>query len=165
MRALLFLSLAAASACAAPAVNAPSLAPRAVEAIDPRVPVPEPVQSAEADPGLAARLNSLVAEAEAGDLAFRAAIGDARRLAAAAGPPESESWVVAQQALSAAIAARAPVTRAMGEIDSIASRRVLAIGGIEAANLKAIEAAAARVAQIDSSQALVITEIQARLRS
>ena len=164
MRAILSLAFVAASACSAPAVEAPSLAPRAAEAIDPRVPVPEPVLSAAADPRLVARLDALVAEAEAGDAAFRAVIDDARRLAESAGPPQSESWVVAQQALSTAIAARAPVTRAMGEIDAIGAERVLATGGIEAANLKAIEAAAARIAAIDERQAGIVNALQGRLR-
>lgn len=164
MRALSFVLVLAASACAAPAVDPPSLAPRAAEAIDPRVPVPEPEISAAPDPQLVARLNALVAEAEAGDAAFRAVIGEARRLAESAGEPQSESWVVAQQALSTAIAARSPVTRAMGEIDSIGAERVLALGGIEAANLRAIEAASARIAQIDERQARIVSELQARLR-
>lgn len=164
MRRLALVLVMAATGCAAPAVEPPSLAPRAAEAIDPRVPVPEPAVTGVADPQLVARLDALVAQALAGDEAFRAVIDEARARAAAAGPPESESWVVAQQALSAAVAARGPVTRAIGEIDALGAQRVMSLGGIEPANLRAIEAAAARVAEIDERQARIISELQARLR-
>ena len=43
------------------------------------------------------------------------------RLARAAGSPQGESWVAAQQALSAAQAARGPTTRALGDIDGLAA--------------------------------------------
>ena len=165
MRAALFLVPAClATGCASPQTGFPSLAPRASEAIDPRVPVAEPVAAGTADPRLAERLEVLVAQAVAGDRAFQAAADDARRLAAAAGPRESESWVVAQQALSIAVGERAPVTRAVGEIDALGAQRIMATGGIAPANLAAITAAAARVAEIDDRQAASISGIQAALR-
>lgn len=150
--------------CAAPGPEAPSLAPRAAEAIDPRVPVPEPVLASEPDAQLVRRLDALVAQALAADAQFEAAAADARRLVAAAGAPESESWVVAQQALSAAVAARGPVVGAVGEIDSIGAERIAAAGGIGAANFRAIKAAAARVAEIDEREARAVGAMQAALR-
>jgi hypothetical protein len=150
--------------CAAPEMNAPSLAPRAAEAIDPRVPVPEAPVPTQATPALVRQLEGLVAEAIAGDQAFRASADDAERLAEAAGPPQSESWIAAQQALSAAVAARAPVTRALGEIDALGAGRIQQLGGIGAADLAAINAAAARVAEIDARHAALIERLQARLR-
>ena len=164
MRALALLLPVLVAGCAAPQVAAPSLAPRAAEAIDPRVPVPEPVISAVPDPQLVDLLESLIAQARAGDSAFRAVIDDARRLAEIAGPPQSESWIAAQQSLSNAIAARGPVTGAMGDIDSLAAERIVAAGAVGKANLSAIEAAAARVAEIDDRQARIVSELQARLR-
>ncbi len=163
MRSLLILLLLGMAGCAARDVNAPSLAPRPAEAIDPRVPVPEPELPTQADPKLLERLQALVAQAESGDEAFGAAIAEARRLASSAGPSETESWVVAQQALSKAIAARAPVTQAVGEIDALGARSVVAHGGIGAANLRAIEDAAAKVAAIDDREAAALDGVQALL--
>jgi hypothetical protein len=163
MRTLLLLLVPVLASCAASDTNAPSLFPRPAEAIDPRVPVPDPVLSATPTPGLVAQLNSLVAQAEQGDAAFRPLADHAAQLAQAAGPKESEGWIAAQQALSAAIAARAPVATAIGDIDTLGAQRVQKLGGIGAADLKAIDAAAARVADIDSREAGLIQQIQSRL--
>ena len=164
MRAFTLPLIVLLAGCAAPDVEAPSLAPRTAESIDPRVPVPEPVLPTAADAQLVASLDALVAQARSGDAAFQAAAADARRLAAAAGPRESESWVVAQQALSVAVAARAPVARAMAEIDAMGAQSVIELGGIGAANLRAILAAAAEVSAIDQREAATVSELQAALR-
>jgi len=148
--------------CAA-ATSAPSLAPRPAEAIDPRVPVPEPVLPTAPTPALVQKLDSLVAQAIAGDQAFAPLAERARQLADSAGAKESESWVVAQQALSAAVGARLPVTAAVGDIDALGAQRIQTFGGIGAADLKAIDAASARVSEIDSREAAAITAIQAKL--
>jgi hypothetical protein len=150
------------SACTA-ATGAPSLAPRAAESIDPRVPVPDVIVSPDVSPGLLTQLNALLAQAVAGDQAFAPLAEQASRLADAAGAKESESWVVAQQALSAAVAARAPVANAVGDIDALGAQRVQALGGIGAADLKAIESAASRVAEIDGREAAVIAQVKAKL--
>jgi hypothetical protein len=147
----------------ATATNAPSLAPRAAESIDPRVPVPEPVISTAPTTGLVEKLDALVAQAVAGDRAFSPLIERARQLAEAAGAKESESWVVAQQALSAAVGARLPVTSAVGDIDALGAQRVQTLGGIGAADLKAIGEAAAKVAEIDEREAAAIDSVQKRL--
>ena len=163
MRAALFLLLMLPGACARPELQAPSLAPRAAEAIDPRAPVAEAAIITEASPALVRQLDELVGLALAGDAAFRPAADNAERLASAAGPPQSESWVVAQQALSAAVAARAPVTRALGEIDSLSAARIQQLGGMSAGDLAAIESASVQVAQIDAREAALLDRIQARL--
>jgi hypothetical protein len=163
MRVLTLLPMALITACTAPAVNAPSLAPRAAEAIDPRVPIPDAPTSGPASPALVAKLEALVGQARAGDVAFAAAAGEAERLAAAAGDPQSESWVVAQQALSAAVAAREPVTTALGDIDGIGSNELQAKGGVARADQAAIAAAAAAVGEIDRRQAALIDRLQRRL--
>jgi hypothetical protein len=155
--------MASLAGCLGPAARAPSLAPRAAEAIDPRVPVPEPQLSTAVDPALAAQLSTLVAQAEAADSRFRAAVPEAQQAAASAGPSQSESWVAAQQLLSALVAAREPVARALGDIDQLAAERIRRLGGIAAADLRAIEAAAARVAEIDRREAAVVDQLQARL--
>jgi hypothetical protein len=162
MRAIALALAVLLSGCAT-ATNAPSLAPRPAEAIDPRVPVPEPVLSTTPAPALVEKLDSLVAQAVAGDQAFSPLIEHARDLAGSAGAKESESWVVAQQALSAAVGARLPVTSAVGDIDSLGAQRVQTLGGIGAADLKAIQAAAAMVAEIDGREASAIDSIQRKL--
>jgi hypothetical protein len=160
----LMLLVAATAGCRTPASTAPSLAPRAGESIDPRVPVESAVDTRPADPALIARLAALVAQAAAGERTFRAAAADAQRLAAGAGAPQSESWVVAQQALSAAVAARAQTTRALGDIDAVAAEALAERGGLAPADLAAIEAAAAEVSALSRRQAETIDSIAARLR-
>ena len=161
----LCLLLPAIAACAAPQGPYPSLQPRPAETIDPRLPVVRAVNDRPASADLVARLQSLVAQARAGDGTFEAAAETARRLAASAGARQSESWIAAQQALSAAIAAREPTARAMAEIDAIGAERLQAQGGIAPNELKAIEAASEEVAAIDRRQAAAIDAVQRRLGS
>lgn len=150
------------SACTA-ATDAPSLAPRSAEAIDPRVPVPEPTISRTPSAALVRQLEALVAQAVAGDQAFTPLADRASQLADSAGQKESETWVVAQQALSAAVAARAPVAIAVGDIDALGAQRIQALGGIGAADLKAIDSAAAQVAEIDRREVAAIARVRAKL--
>ena len=117
-----------------------------------------------ANPALAARLAELVGQARSGEGAFVVAAGEAERLAAIAGPPQSEGWVVAQEALSAAVAARAPTTRALGDIDGIAAAALANQGGLAPADLTAIDAAAAEVGAIDQRQAQVVDGLAAAPR-
>src|SRR5688500_15739862 len=120
-RPALFVAILAVAGCSTPQGGVPSLAPRAAESIDPRVPVGDGAVQRPVDAGLAARLADLITLARQGDSAFAAAAGEAQRLAATAGAPQSESWVVAQQAVSAAVAARGPTTRVLGDIDALAA--------------------------------------------
>ena len=149
-------------ACTAP-VGAPSLSPRAAETIDPRVPVVNPVTDAAADPALAGRLERLVGDARAGESAFASALGQAQRLAASAGTRESDSWIEAQEALSAAIAARAPTTRALGDIDAMAAAQLERDGRIGTGDYLAIQEALREVAAIDARQSERIRALQRRL--
>ena len=149
--------------CAAPSGPVPSLAHRAAESIDPRVPVVAATTPQPTNHTLAVRLAKLVGQARSGENAFAAAAGEAQRLASAAGAPQSETWVVSQEALSATVAARAPTTQALGDIDAIAAAALETKGGIAPADLTAIEAAAAEVGAIDRRQAQIIATIQQRL--
>ena len=158
-------AILAVAGCAAPPGPAPSLAPRGAEAIDPRIPVTAGSVQRPVDRALAVRLAELVGLARQGESAFAAAASEAQRLAAVAGAPRTESWVVAQQAVSAAVAARGPTTRALGDIDSLTAAALVRQGGIAPADLAAIEAAAAEVGAIDRRQALAIDALQARLGS
>ncbi len=155
--------LAALSSCAAPGGPYPSLQPRAAERIDPRIPVERPVNDRPASAELVARLDALIAEARAGDAAFGGPAENGRRLAEAAGAPRSESWIAAQQALSAAVAARAPVGTALADVDALGADKVQAQRGLSPSDLKAIKDAGAAIGAIDAREAQVIAAIQRRL--
>ena len=159
---LVIVALAAAG-CSSSGGQIPSLAPRVAEQIDPRVPVERPPNERPVDAGLAARLDALIASARAGEAGFEAAIANARRAAEGAGARESESWIVAQEALSAAVAARGPAAMAISEIDSIGAELLVAQGGLAPADLAAIESAAETVGAISRAQAQAIAAVQARL--
>ena len=151
------------AACGTTQHGEPSLAPRAAEAIDPRVPIPSEVIAGPADPALAARIAQLLAEVRGGDAAFQAAAQDAERLTAAAGPAQSESWIEAQQAVSAAVAARAPVSRAIADLDELAATRLMTSGGMPPGDLAALQAAATEAAAIGEREAAAIDRMQAQL--
>ena len=163
MRRTALLSILALTACSAPGGPYPSLQPRAAETIDPRVPVVRPVNDRPVTAGLAARLAALVDQAQSGDAAFDGAASVAERLAGGAGPPRSESWIAAQEALTAAIAARRPTATAMGDIDEIGATALQNQAGIAPNDFAAIKSAAAKVGAIDSRQADRVASIQKRL--
>jgi hypothetical protein len=117
------LAAAALAAGCAPEGEFPSLARRPIEAEDPRAePVRTPAVVA-ADPALRARGAELIAQARRGDSEFETAYRPAAAAARAAGAPGSESWVVAQQAISRAEAARASTGRALAELDRLLTER------------------------------------------
>jgi hypothetical protein len=160
MRKALLLSTAALAACSSAGGPYPSLQPRSAEAIDPRVPVDRPINDRPVAPAVASRLAELVGEAHAGEAAFEPVAAQAERLASAAGAPQSESWIAAQVALSAAIAARKPTATALGDIDALGATALKTQGGIAPSDLSAIQRAAAEVASIDQRQADRISAIQ-----
>jgi hypothetical protein len=114
---------------------------------------------------LASRLAELVTQARIGDSAFRTQAEAAQRLAEAAGPKLSESWIAAQQALSAAIEARAPTSTALGDIDALGADKLQAQGGLAPADLAAIRSAGEEVGTLDERQAETIRAISRRLGS
>jgi hypothetical protein len=162
MRKPLFLTILLA-ACSASGGPYPSLQPRAAEAIDPRVPVVRPMNERPVTPALAERLAGLVSEAESGNAAFDSAASEAERLVAAAGGPQSEGWIAAQEAVTAAIAARKPTSQALGDIDEIAANALQTQRGIAPNDLAAIQHASARVSSLDERQAARIDAMQRRL--
>jgi hypothetical protein len=163
MRKTVCLTLLALSACAALGGPYPSLRPRAGEEIDPRIPVEGPINNRPVSASLASRLANLVAQARSGDDQFDAAAAEAERLASAAGAPQSEGWMVAQEALSAAIAARSPTTIALGDIDALGATVLQTQGGMAPNDLAAVKRAGAEVAELDRREAARIKAIQDRL--
>jgi hypothetical protein len=143
--------------------DAPSLAPRPSENIDPRLPVADTSASVPADAALAAQLAALVQAAGGATARFEVAIARAEQLAGVAGPRQSDSWVAAQQALSAAVAERYPVTRALADIDALATARVVGGGQLSQADQQAVREAGAGVEAINARQAARVAAVQRRL--
>jgi len=165
MRSLPFVALLAVTACTSAGGPYPSLQPRAAEAIDPRVQPIRPINDRPVAPALAAQLGALIAQARAGEAAFGPAVAQAEQLAASAGAPESEGWIAAQEALSAAIAARKPTALAQADIDALAASALQTKGGIAPNDLESIQKAAAEVGAIARSQTDRIDAVKMRLGS
>lgn len=163
MRLLALPGLFAVAACAtATPTGEPSLARRSSEAIDPRLPVEVAVDSRPADPDLVRRIAALLDEARGSAAAFAAAEPATRASAAAAGPPQSESWIAAQLALSQLERTRAPFTRAFAEIDALraAAARNAAT---PPADLAALQAAADELRGLGEVQAASLGSIRAMI--
>lgn len=131
----------------------PSLAPRPDERLTIDEPVREAPQIAD-DSALRVRINSLVAEARAGNAEFERDYGEAARTAARAGAEGSDSWMAAQQALSRVEAARGRTSTAAAELHQLATAR--ASQPTSAADQAAL---AAGIAQADG----VVAAQQARM--
>ena len=159
----LLLTIPFLSACSTAGRPYPSLQPRSAEAIDPRLQPIRPINDRPVTPALASQLAALVDQARAGENAFAPAATDAERLVAIAGAAQSESWVVAQEALSAAVAARKPTAMAQADIDAIGASALQTHGGSAPNDLKAIENAAAEVGEIARTQTDRIAAMQKRL--
>ena len=151
-----------AAACQTAPPHTERLAPRAAESIDPRTPIPSVEPGGPADPALVARLEAIKAPALASLGQVDQLAMMARSAAAGAGPRQSESRITAQVALSALVAAGAPVTTALGEIDALGAGKISALA---APDRKAIEAAAGDLTAIEQRQAGTIAELSARLGS
>ncbi len=141
----------------------PSLAPRAAEAIDPRVPIPDTVPSGPVDAALAGKLEALVGLARAGVPLFEARQSNTERLAAAAGPIASEGWVAAQQSLSLLVEQYGVTTNASANIDALAAGRIEGQRWIRPSDQQAIAAAAAEVGAINEAQSAVIGRLREQL--
>jgi hypothetical protein len=112
--------------CVPSAVEPPSLAPRAIEkAGEQPIQARSSVRPGSVPASVAARLNDLLREAREGDAAFRSIetreADDLRGVGAARG---SESWALAQQAISALLAARQQSASALSDLDSLAVETV-----------------------------------------
>jgi hypothetical protein len=151
------------AACSAPGGPYPSLQPRAAETIDPRLPVVRPVNDRPVSAALANRLAGLVDAGRSGNAGFDSAASEAERLAANAGAPQSEGWIAAEEALTAAIAARRPTATALGDIDALAANALQTQQGIAPNDLAAIKHAQEEVGGLDERQAARIHAVQKRL--
>lgn len=163
MRSAALLPIILLGACSTAGGPYPSLQPRAAEEIDPRVPVTRPMNDRDADPALLGFLAASEKIADDGNAAFQPAAAEAERLAASAGAPQSESWIAAQEALTAAIAARRLTAQALGDIDERAATMLQVNRGIAPSDLSWIQRVSEKVSAIDRRQAERIDAIQKRL--
>lgn len=148
-------------AACGPRVNAPSLAPRAIEKQPIDLPAAEGEPMTPVDPALSARIEPLVAAAREGDRSFAHQRAETEAaIAKAAGTAQGgEAWVVAQQSLSLLDAARTPVREAVASIEAIRSEPANAARG----NRVAIEAAASTIEAIDDAEASVVAALGTKL--
>ena len=163
MRAFIPILALGLTGCAASSAIEPSLARRPAEAIDPRLPIASEPTLGPVDAALAARLSQLVVEGNAGARTFEAQLGQAQSLANAAGPAQSESWIVAQQALSGLEGARAATTKALSDIDAITATRIQSGGGLTLSDQAAVAAASTELRAVANRQASIIDQLGARL--
>jgi hypothetical protein len=159
MKRLLILAPLLLAGCTGQAIG-PSLAKRSVEDQSFDEPVRAPAGQAEADVSLKSRMAGLVEQARAGQRAFADLLPRAQQAASGAGAEGSESWTTAEQLLSALEAARAPSTRALGELDALLAERV---NGGKEDGLAELQAADAQVSSIVDSQQSQLAAIRARI--
>ena len=160
---LLLASLAGLAGCAAPGPY-PSLAQRPIEKSLGEPGVPPVVAPLPDDPAVATRVSAFLADAQAGDRAFRAALPAAEQAVRKAGAVGSDSWIQAQQALSRAETAEAETTRVLAEIDRFSVDEANA-KALSAADLARLQAATAEVQRIADAQQADIRRLQAALRT
>lgn len=161
-RAAAMLALLALAGCASAPGEFPSLAQRPIERATASRAKAAPPPAPGVDPALAARLASIESAAHDADARFQAALPDVRRLADAAGAEGSESWVQAEQALSALGTTRAEGTAAVPELDDKADA-IVGAAAPSPADLAAIAATEGRVAALDSAHGEAMDAITRRL--
>jgi hypothetical protein len=161
---LLLALPALAAGCASDEGDFPSLAQRPAEReyaeeqmSPPKVRPPLP-----ADAAVATRAEGFVAAAREAEGGFSRAYETAAAAVAKAGPAGSDSWVIAQEAVSRAVAAQAPVSKIVGAFDDYAASRSretpLAPGDVER-----LHAAAAELERIAQDQAARVRRLEATL--
>ena len=143
------------------AVDAPSLAPRAVEKVPVTAPEPYVEETGTADPALAGRLAPLVAQAEAAHRDFTAAQQNVEKAVAAAGPSGSENWILAQQALSALDGKRAALQDVATKLDAIRFEPSNAAPG----NRAVVDETAKRIGTLVDAEAATMQRLAATLGS
>lgn len=124
MRTLIVLTPLLLAACADGTVG-PSLAKRPIESRSLQEPVREAAPAPPADTGLQSQIDEQLNRARAGQRDFSALLPRVQASASAAGAEGSETWVAAQQLLSALETARGEATAALGRLDALIAERVL----------------------------------------
>jgi hypothetical protein len=159
MKCLFLLAPLLLAGCSSAGVG-PSLAKRPIEDRDLSEPVRQVAPPAPADAALQTQIAALEQRAQAGQSAFAALLPRAESAASAAGLDGSESWIAAQELLSALESERAPSTAALAELDALVAERVRS--GSDA-GLAELQAAHAQVTALVDSQQHDLDRIRARI--
>jgi hypothetical protein len=157
---LLFIA-ATLAGCAATG-DFPSLAPRPIEKTANEEPVAATAPIAGADAALLTRVTAIVESGESGHRAFLTEIAAARpAIERGSGTAEgSEAWVAAQQAYTAADAARGALTAALTDLDAL--RREQA-DNANPGNQAALDQAAQRLGALDAEDNAALAELASKL--
>lgn len=118
-----FLVLLLTGACTPIEGDYPTLLPRPIERVgidEPVIAVPMPVV---ADPALDATIATLAARSVASEAEFQSGLATARRSASVAGAAGTESWVIAQLAVSAIDTARGASVVTLADLEAISISR------------------------------------------
>jgi hypothetical protein len=143
-------------------ISAPSLMPRAVEKQPIDMPVTQAIEAdTPVDPALQTKIAAQVAAAQAGDKAFTAQQAETEKaVARASGAAQgSDSWVEAQESVTALAATHAAVRDAAAAIDALRDDPANAAPG----NRTAIDAAAAEVTALDNKEVDAVAALNKRL--
>jgi len=162
-RAVLVAPLLAALAGCAAQGTFPSLQPRAIEqSVATEVPARAQVPVA-SEPALRARAAELLALARRGQGDFDTAHVQASAAAARAGASGTESWTLAQQAISRVEAARDETTRALAELDQLVVARAGQPTNQE--DFEAIHSALTEAQRLAEEQQARLARLRARVGS
>lgn len=142
------------------ASSGPSLARRPVETRGLDEPARPIVSPGAADAALRARIATALASVERGRAAFAELIGQVETAVAAAGADGSESWIAAQQLLSALEAARAPSPAGLADLDTLLTTH-LAAG--QTAGVAELEAARATAVPVVEAQDAALDRLRSRI--
>jgi hypothetical protein len=140
----------------------PSLAARPIEGIMDKPVTPSIAPPAVPNAERAARIASLIDQAETADRDFRAAQAETERsVSAAAGAARGdERWLAAQQQLSRLEAVRVPVGRALADLDELGVAQAdAASSGTPSAEADALASAYARVTALDAEEQAVLSRL------
>jgi len=151
-------------AACGPAVNHPSLAPRAIERLDAMPPSPPPPTAAiPVDASKQERIAALLKQAHDGDVRFQpqamAAEGAVER--GAGGAPGSEAWIAAQEAVSRVESLRTPVAQSLADLDEL---QIASAGApLDPDTATALAAAYADLSAIDERQRNQVASLKGRI--
>lgn len=159
MRSILALAPLLLAACAGDSTG-PSLAKRPIESRSLEEPVREPVVPAPADRALRVLVDEQLERARKSQRAFAELLPRAEAATGAAGAEGSESWIAAQQLLSALEGAREGTTGALGRLDALIAERVLAG---EDAGLAELQAAQGEIAELSEQQRETFERLRERI--
>lgn len=109
--------------CIGTSAGYPSLAPRPIESMSLAEPARPAASPAVADPAAVTRYAPIIKQARVDDVAFADTLNRERPILdrGRTAPEGSDAWTAAQTSLSRLVAARAPVARALSELDAARS--------------------------------------------